>query len=262
MRRAIITLTTDFGLSDHFVGAMKGVILGIAPNAQIVDITHAIRPFQITEGAFAMAEACRFFPKKTVHVVVIDPGVGTARRPILAEAGGQYFVAPDNGVLSLVYARQKHRVRAVTAARYVLEPVSQTFHGRDVFAPVAAHLARGVPPTRFGKRIEDYCRLGFGQPVRTGKRFWQGAILKVDHFGNLITNFHITEFPLLETRPFQFNVGQAAMGELARTFAGGAAGEPALIVGSSGYLEVAINQGSAAERLGVAAGAPVDLTIW
>lgn len=257
----IVTLTTDFGLSDHFVGVMKGVILGIAPRAEVVDITHGIGAFQISEGAFVVAEAYRYFPKKTVHVIVVDPGVGTARRPILAEVAGQYFVAPDNGVLSLVYAREKHKVREITAEKYFLKPVSRTFHGRDIFAPVGAHLAKGVPPARFGKRIPDYCRSQFAEPVRTGKRFWQGAILKIDHFGNLITNFHIAQFPVLETRPFQLSVGQAAITELKRTFAE-AGREPGLVVGSSGYLEVVINQDSAARRLSVGVGAPVDLTVW
>jgi S-adenosylmethionine hydrolase len=258
----ILTLTTDFGLTDHFAGVMKGVILSIAPRATIVDITHGIPPFAIRESAFAVAEAYRWFPKKTVHVVVVDPGVGTPRRPIVAEAAGQYFVAPDNGVLSLVYAREKHKVRAITAEKYFLKPVSRTFHGRDIFAPVAAHLAKGVAAAAFGKTIDDYCRSSYAEPVRTGKRTWQGAVLKIDHFGNLITNIHIAEFPVLQTRPFQLNVGQAALTALAGTFGDAAAGEPALIVGSSGYLEVAVNQDSAARRLNVAAGAPVDLTLW
>ncbi len=262
MPRSIITLTTDFGLSDHFVGTMKGVILARHPAATLVDITHEIRPYAISEGAFAIAEAYRYFPKKTVHVIVVDPGVGTARRPILAEAAGQYFIAPDNGVLSMVYAREKHRVRAITSVRHFLKPVSQTFHGRDVFAPTAALLGRGTPPARFGKLIQDYCRQRFAEPVRTGKRFWHGAVLKVDHFGNLITNFHVDAFPQVRTRPFQLSCGQAAIGALAGTFAEGAPGEPVLVVGSSGYLEIAMNQGAAAKALGCETGSPVDLTIW
>ncbi len=260
--RRVVTLTTDFGLADHFAGTMKGVILKIAPRAEVVDITHGITPFQIAEGAFAIAEAYRYFPRGTVHVIVVDPGVGTSRRAIVAEAAGQLFVAPDNGVLSLVYARERHKVRVATAEKYFLKPVSATFHGRDVFAPVAAHLATGLAPARFGKLIADYVRSAFASPVRTGKRFWQGAVLKSDHFGNLILNFHISEFPDVGTRPFQLNLGQAAITHLSRTFAEARAGEPALIVGSSGYLEVVVNQDSAARRLGVAPGAPVDLTVW
>lgn len=262
MPRSIITLTTDFGLSDHFVGVMKGVILGICPGAQLVDITHQINPYEIKEAAFTLSETYRWFPKKTVHVVVIDPGVGTSRRPILLEAAGQFFVAPDNGVLSMIYSREKHKVRAVTAERLFRKPVSDTFHGRDVFAPVAGHLAKGAPVARFGKIVTDYCRLEFEKPVRTGKRIWNGTILKIDRFGNLITNFHISEFPVVRTRPFSMTAGQQAITKLARTFGEQNFGELFLVVGSSGYLEVATNQASAAKMTGSAVGAPIELTIY
>jgi len=262
MPRSIITLTTDFGTSDHFVGVMKGVILGLHPDAQVVDITHQIDPYAISEGGFVVAEAYRWFPKKTVHVVVVDPGVGTLRRPILAEAAGQYFLAPDNGVLSMIYAREKHKVRAVTAEKFFLQPVSDTFHGRDVFAPAAAYLAKGTPAARFGKIIGDYCRLEFYKPVRTGKRVWKGTVLKIDRFGNLITNFHIAEFPVVRTRPFSLTAGQREITELARTFGEQNFGELFLVVGSSGYLEAAANQASAAKMTGAAVGAPVELTIY
>ena len=148
MRKPILTLTTDFGLSDHYVGTMKGVILTICPQAQIVDISHDVTPFEIGGGAYAIAQAYRYFPRKTVHVVVVDPGVGTSRRPILMEAAGQYFVAPDNGALAAVYGREAHKIRLISNEKYFLKPVSRTFHGRDIFAPVAAHLASGVAPSR------------------------------------------------------------------------------------------------------------------
>jgi len=262
MARPIVTLTTDFGLSDHFTGTMKGVILRICPTAEIVDITHQVSDFEITEAAFVISEAYCYFPKKTVHVVVIDPGVGTARRPIIAEAAGQYFVAPDNGVLSMIYAREKHKVRAVTSDKHFLKPISRTFHGRDIFAPTAAHLAKGARPASFGRLIQDYCRLRFAEPQRIGKRVWQGTVLKTDHFGNLITNLHIAEFPSLADRPFQLHCGTATIDHLNATFAEGAPGEPLVVVGSSGYLEVVANQSSAAKILGCATGSPVDLTIW
>jgi len=262
MRHPIITLTTDFGLSDHFVGAMKGVIFGICPGAEIVDICHEITPFEIPEGGFVAAETYRHFPPKTIHVVVVDPGVGTARRPILAEAARQYFVAPDNGVLSMILSREKHKVRALTAERYFLKDVSRTFHGRDVFAPVAAHLAKGVPASRFGKPINDYLRSTFGQPTRTGKRIWTGNILKIDRFGNLITNLHIDEFPGIRQRPFELMVGPYRIFQFVTTFAEGNFGELLVIAGSSGFLEVAVNQGSAAKTIGCATGAQVDLTIY
>jgi S-adenosyl-L-methionine hydrolase (adenosine-forming) len=262
MLRPIITLTTDFGLSDHFVGTMKGVILGIAPTAQIVDISHGIQPFEIADGAFTIAQAYRYFPKKTIHVIVVDPGVGSARRPLLAEMAGQYFIAPDNGVLSMVFAREKPKVRHISNERYFLHPLSRTFHGRDVFSPVAAHLAAGVTPAQFGKRIEDYLRASFHKPIQTGKHVWTGAILKVDHFGNLATNLHIDDFPSVRTHAFAMNAGLQVITRLALTFSECAPGELFVIVGSSGYLEVAASEGSAAKTLGCGPGSPVELTIY
>ena len=258
MAKAIVTLTTDFGLSDHYAGTMKGVILGICPQAQIVDISHEVAPFGIAEGAYLIAQAYRYFPKKTVHVVVVDPGVGSARRAIVAEAAGQLFVAPDNGVLAMIYAREKHKVRVITNARYSLKPVSQTFHGRDVFGPVGAHLARGVSAARMGKPIADYLRPDFASPVRVGERSWSGSILKVDRFGNLVTNFAAREFSPILKEGFSLTVGARRVHALARNYAG----EPGglfVIAGSAGYLEISINRGSAAEVTGCAAGAPVEL---
>jgi S-adenosyl-L-methionine hydrolase (adenosine-forming) len=263
MLRPILTLTTDFGLSDHFVGVMKGVILGIAPGARLIDITHEIRPFEITEGAFTIYQAWRWFPKRTIHVVVVDPGVGTARRPILVEAAGHFFIGPDNGVLSMVYGKEpKHKVREISAAKYFLEPVSRTFHGRDIFAPVAAHLAAGVRPAAFGKLIDDYLKLSLDTPDRTSKRAWTGSILKIDRFGNLITNLQIDGFPDVRSRPFELHVGARKLSRLALNYADSEDVEPFVIVGSSGYLEVACNQASAARVLGCGTGAPVELTVW
>jgi S-adenosylmethionine hydrolase len=262
MPRPVITLTTDFGLSDHFTGAMKGVILSICPDAQIVDISHQITPFEIAEGAFLIAQAYRYFRKGTVHVVVVDPGVGTSRRPILLDAAGQYFVAPDNGVLTMVYLDlQKQKVRAITNHKYFLESVSRTFHGRDIFAPVAAHLAAGVSPARFGKPVEDYMRLSFEKPLRTARRGWTGAILKVDRFGNLITNFRFRDFAQIEKQPFEMQVGLQTVRRLAQNYAECGPGEVFLIAGSSGYLEVSSSQASAAKILGCGVGAPVELQL-
>ena len=262
MRKPILTLTTDFGLSDHYVGAMKGVILGICPEAQIVDITHEVSPYEISEGAYLIAQAWPCFPKKTVHVVVVDPGVGTARRPILLEAAGQYFIAPDNGVLSMIYGSEKSKVRLISNERYFRHPVSRTFHGRDIFSPVAAHVAAGVPAARIGKLIEDYLRPAFQKPQRTGKRTWTGRILKIDRFGNIITNFHSGDLPDLEQRRFSMNLGPRQIEVLVRSYGEAGTGEVFLIVGSSGYLEVSMNQGSAAKVIGCEAGAPAELLIW
>ena len=261
MRRPVITLTTDFGLSDHFVGAMKGVIVGICPAAEIVDISHEIGAFGIAEGAFLVAQSWRYFPRGTVHVVVIDPGVGTSRRPILVQAAGHCFVAPDNGVLSMMYAQEKHKVRWVTAEKYFLQPVSQTFHGRDIFSPVGAHLARGVPPAKMGRLITDYMRLNFEKPVRTARRGWTGTILKIDGFGNLITNFPAADFPDLAKYPFEMSVGLETVRRMANNYAECGPGELFVIVGSSGYLEVSSSQASAAKMLGCAVGAPVELRL-
>jgi len=262
MLNPLITFTTDFGTCDHFVATMKAVVLGIAPKARIVDITHEVTPFEVVEGAYTLAQAYSYFPKKTIHVVVVDPGVGSTRRPILAEMAGQFFVAPDNGVLSMVFAREKAKVRHITTEKFMLRPVSRTFHGRDVFSPVAAHLAMGVPPAKFGKLIEDHLRLSLDKPNRTGKRTWTGTVLKVDRFGNLITNLHIDEFSQITARPFDLNIGLDKINRLALTFTECDPGEAFVIVGSSGYIEVAINQGSAAKALGCGAGSPVELALY
>lgn len=261
MTRPIITLTTDFGLSDHFVGVMKGVILGIQPAAELIDISHGVEPYAIADGAFTIAQAYRYFPKKTIHVVVVDPGVGSARRPLLAEMAGQFFVAPDNGVLSMIFAREQPKVRHIANESYFLRPLSRTFHGRDVFSPVAAQLASGVAPAKFGKRIEDYLRATFDQPTHTSTNTWTGIILKADRFGNLITSFHIDQFPNIRTQAFSLKAGPRTITRLALTFSDCAPGHLFAIVGSSGYLELAVNQGSAAKWLGCGAGSPVDLTI-
>lgn len=262
MPRPIVTLTTDFGLDDHFVGVMKGVILGICPQAQIVDISHAVAPFDIRDGAFTIAQAYRWFPPRTVHVVVVDPGVGTSRRPLYAEAGGQRFVAPDNGVLGMILDREKHKVRAITAARFLPKDASATFHGRDIFAPVAAHLAKGLPPARAGKLIDDALMLANLAPLRTGKRTWQGRIQKIDRFGNLITNFHRDEFPDLAQRNCALAIGPHHVAVLATHYQQTSPGELFLIFGSGGYVEVSVAEGSAARVIGCEVGAPAELEIW
>ncbi len=262
MLRPIVTLTTDFGTSDHFVAVMKGVILGIQPLAQIIDITHSIAPFEVGSAAFTIAQAYHYFPKKTIHVVVVDPGVGTARRPVLVEAAGQYFLGPDNGVFSMLIERESFKVRAITNSKYFLTPVSETFHGRDVFAPCAAHLAKGVAPAHFGRAISDYHRSLTTVPSRIGRRIWSGQVLRADHFGNLITSFSVEEFPELRLRPFELAIGTRRVAQLANTFADALPGEPCLVAGSAGYYEVVVNQDSAARVLGCGTGSPAELVIY
>jgi S-adenosylmethionine hydrolase len=261
MRKPIVTLTTDFGTRDHFVGVMKGVILSICPEAAIVDISHEVEPFGIAQGAFLIAQAYRYFPAETAHVIVVDPGVGSARRPILVEAADQFFIAPDNGVLGFVYSQSDHKVRELTCTEFFLHPVSQTFHGRDVFSPVAAHLVNGARPSSFGKTIEDALKPSFAQPERVAKQRWRGAVLHVDRFGNLITNLHIDAFSEVRARPFEFAIGARKLTHLGSNYADVKPGAPFVIVGSSGYLEVAANQGSAAHILGCAAGSACELTL-
>jgi S-adenosylmethionine hydrolase len=261
MAQPILTLTTDFGAADHYVAAMKGVILGICPRARTVDISHQVKPYQIAEGAYLVAQAYRYFPTKTVHVVVVDPGVGSARRPILIEAAGQYFIGPDNGVLSMVYDREKHKARLISADRYFRQPVSRTFHGRDIFAPVAAHIAAGVPAARVGKLIHDHLKSSSWKPQRTGKRTWTGLVLHIDRFGNIVTNFEAANFPDLEMRSFALRLGPREVSVLARTYAECGSGELFAIAGSSGYLEVSVNQASAAKAVGCEPGAPAELVI-
>lgn len=258
----IITLTTDFGATDYFTGAMKGVILGIAPRARIVDITHQITPFMVNEGAFVIAEAARWFPKGTIHVVVVDPGVGTTRRPILVEAAGQRFIGPDNGVFTMIYAAGPHKVREVTSSKVMLKNVSRTFHGRDVFAPAAAHLAAGAPPAGFGKLLRDYIRSETIRPAAVKHNRWSGVVLKVDHFGNLVTNFDMRNFAELRTHAFEILAGRQIVRRLALTYAESGAGEVVAIEGSSGFLEISANQESAAARLGCGVGSPVELEIF
>ncbi len=261
----IVTFTTDFGLTDVFVGIMHGVVLNIHSEITLVDICHSISSYDILDGAWTIAQAYRFFPPRTVHVVVVDPGVGSARRPIIAETGEHIFVAPDNGVLSMVGAREeKFSVRHVTADRYFLQPVSQTFHGRDIFAAVAGWLSKGVAPAEFGPEITDFVRFPLPGVERLGDNSLRGVVTKVDKFGNLITNIGEPEAPALfgpSAPPFNLLVGGQTVTHLAHSYAEGGEGEVFAIAGSSGYLEIAARQASAAKRLAAGVGTPVGLIL-
>jgi S-adenosyl-L-methionine hydrolase (adenosine-forming) len=262
---AIITLTTDFGLNDHFVGAMKGVLLETAPDAQIVDISHAVQPFDILDGALTISQAYTYFPAGTVHMVVVDPGVGTARRPIILTGDRHLFVAPDNGVLSLIYDREERiSVRHVTADHYFLQPQSNTFHGRDIFSPVAAYLAKGVDPERFGEEITDFVRFGFPRPKPVDQRTLRGVVLKVDRFGNLITNITPTDVPWLfeSSRPaFKIAIGKGQVARMCSNYSEGGPGEAFGILGSMGFLEIATNRGSAQQLLSAGKGSEVSVVM-
>jgi S-adenosyl-L-methionine hydrolase (adenosine-forming) len=263
--RPLITLTTDFGLSDHFVGTLKGVILNIAPDAEIVDISHSVQAFDVLDGALTIAQSYSYFPSGTVHLVVVDPGVGTARRPILVTSERHHFVAPDNGVLSLVYGREERlHIRHVTAEHYYLQPVSNTFHARDIFAPVAAWLAKGVDPEKFGEEISDFVRFNAPKPKSANGNTLRGVVLKVDRFGNLITNITPQDAPMLfasDPAPFKILVGKHEITEIHSSYSGGTLGSVFGILGSMGYLEIASNRGSAAKIVGTGKGSEVTVSL-
>jgi S-adenosyl-L-methionine hydrolase (adenosine-forming) len=257
----IITLTTDFGTSDHLVGAMKGVILGINPNAHIVDIQHHVAPFDVLDGALTIGAAYPYFPLRTIHIVIVDPGVGTARRPLLVSADNQYFIAPDNGVLSMVYDRDPNAVvRHVTASHNFLEPVSPTFHGRDVFAPVAAYLSKAWATESFGDEIKEFARFALPKPKTAGDSV-KAVVLRVDIFGNLMTNLRAEDLPeaTVAAGTIQLQIGTKKVQRFVATFGEGNNGEPVALIGSSGYVEIAVNKGSAAKALGASRGAEIIL---
>ena len=258
----IVTFTTDFGLNDPFVGIMHGVVLNIHPEAIIVDVCHAVTSYDVFDGAWTIAQSYSFFPPRTVHVVVVDPGVGSERRPIIVETDEYIFVAPDNGVLSLVGAREeKFVVRHVTAERYFLHPVSQTFHGRDVFAPVAGWLSNGVAPEEFGPEISDYVRLPLRPVEHLDENRMRGEVVKVDNFGNLITNIGEIDAPALfqaEEPAVSILIAGQTITRVCNSYAEGN-DEVFAIIGSSGYLEIAARQASAAEKLGATVGTPVGV---
>ncbi len=255
MARGVITLITDFGLSDHYAGVVKGVILGIHAKAQIVDLSHQVEPYDVLGACLTLAASYAYFPPNTVHLVVVDPGVGGARRPLAVEAGSWWFVAPDNGVLELVYRQHPHRVWALRPEEFALKPISNTFHGRDIFAPAAALLAKGVRPGRHGDRIDDYQRLEIPRLQQKAPGRWSGQVLKVDRFGSLITNFPAGQLPAR----FEIHVGRIRIRTLRLSYASAPPREVFAIAGSSGYLEISVNQGSAAESTGVKAGAAVTI---
>jgi S-adenosyl-L-methionine hydrolase (adenosine-forming) len=256
--RPVITLTTDFGCNDPFVGVMKGVILKINPAAEIVDITHGVHPQDIREAAFTVGMNYRFFPDDSIHVVVVDPGVGSERRPIVVLADHHYFVGPDNGVFSHVYnsARDSFEVIHITADHYFLSSHSPTFQGRDVFAPVAAYLSRGVAMARFGERIADYRKMQLPFPVITAEGALRGEIIHIDRFGNAMTNIAKAEIERLSESPddgvkILFS-GKEVM--MRKFYSESGPNELSCLVNSSGYLELFVFKGSAASEYGISVG--------
>ena len=272
-----IVLTTDFGLADPYVGVMKGVILRINPNAALIDLTHLVQPQNVRQGAFLLGNSHRFFPHGSIHVAVVDPGVGTDRRAILLETPTSRFLAPDNGLLSCVVAKSlddppvlpgrltlppEITAYHLTNSGYWLQPLSRTFHGRDVFAPVAAHLSLNVPPGELGVPINDIVWSPIPHPSGDGNNL-SGEVVHADHFGNLVTN--IPGEALADSPKVDVQIAGRTIHGLSRTFHDGGAetgGGEALIalVGSLGYLEIAVPDGNAAAELGATPGEPVSVS--
>ena len=257
----VVTLTTDFGARDWFAGTMKGVVLGMSPRATVVDLTHEVPPGDIHAGAFALMAGCRYFPKGTVHVAVVDPGVGGSRRAIAVQTADYFYVGPDNGVLSWALAHQRIKtVRRLEEPKYFLRTMRRTFHGRDIFAPVAAHLSRGLAIQRLGSEVKDWVRLPWPQPIRS-RGMVRGEVIYIDHFGNAITN--IESAPDFSTGAIACEVaGRRKMRcALAEFYGAVPANRPVAVFGSSGFLEIAVNGGSAARKYGITPGDDVVLHI-
>jgi S-adenosyl-L-methionine hydrolase (adenosine-forming) len=254
----VITLLTDFGLDDAYVGALKGVLLGINPRARLVDLTHTVPPQDVRRAALHLEAAWRFFPLGTVHLAVVDPGVGTARHPIAVAAGGHYFVGPDNGLLGFCFDLPGARGVVLANRRYHRRLVSRTFHGRDIFAPVAAHCSRGVRLTALGPVLRSPVRLPRPAPRRRGARV-AGEVVVADRFGNLLTNLEGPELPGPVDRGV-LRIGGARVRGLAGTYAERPRGALGAVIDGSGRVEVFVREGNARRRLGIGPGAPVSWT--
>lgn len=256
----IVTLTTDFGHKDSFVGTMKGVLLGLNPNLSLVDITHGIPPQDILAGALALSAAVPYFPSGTIHIGVVDPGVGSERRSLLIEAGGAYFVGPDNGLFSLALrGREPQRIIELTNDSYHLKPTSTTFHGRDVFAPVAAHLSLGASPQKLGTSVADFSRLVWPEIIQKNNTL-RGEVVYADGFGNLITN--IQEYHLL---PFtkgtlSISIGRRKIRGLSASYTSVPEGKFVALINSWRCLEIAMRNGSAKDTGKIPIGTTVVVT--
>lgn len=257
MAAPLVTLTTDFGTRDPYVAAMKGVMYAIVPRVTITDLTHDIPPHDIMEGALSLAGALPFFPERTVHAAVLDPGVGTQRHPIIILAGGQYIVCPDNGIATCYVRRYPVQdARIIENPRFMRSEISPTFHGRDIFAPAAAHLARGVPLGEFGPKLGRLVELPIPAPRIAPGRI-EGEVIHIDRFGNLITNIAQEDLP--KAPALRIVIGTIRIENLSRTYADMPHGEPLVLIGSTGHLEIAIDNGSAHESLHVDRGQSVQI---
>jgi len=255
MKRSVIALMTDFGLLDPYVGLMHGVIAGIAPHTRIVDLTHHINAQDVHEAGEILRDSFRYFPPGTIQVIVVDPGVGSDRRILAAEVDDQIVIAPDNGLVTALFdAIPPTAVHAVVNRDMWLKSVSQTFHGRDIFAPTAAHLAAGAALNAVGPEMDDWRTLDLPQPIERDDGVI-GQVTRIDRFGNLITNIRGTQLPVLP----RITVAGRTLDGLVRSYAEVSPGEPAAIVGSTGRLEIVVNQGRAAAYFRIERG--VEVTV-
>ncbi len=261
MPEKIITLTTDFGLQDYYVGALKGVILNIAPHARLIDISHNIPPQDIMAGAWVIQNAAMLYPEGTVHLVVVDPGVGTERKPVALKINDHFFVGPDNGIFSLLTKDEKFEAVHLTNRGFWRSTPSSTFHGRDIFAPVAAYLSTGTKLSKLGEPMDDLETYRWASPI-ADKDGLQGWIIHIDKFGNLITNLSASVIDKVTgQKDLKLYVGNTILTNIVDTFGSVVEGEPAAYIGSSGMLEIAINKGNAQEMLGVKKGAQISLVL-
>ncbi len=249
---AIITLTTDFGTDDGFVGSVKGVILSINSGTSIVDISHTVNPHDILGGAFVLYQAYSYFPENTIHIAVVDPGVGSKRQAIIIETDKHLFVGPDNGIFSLVLKNERpKRIISLTNEEYFLNDISNTFHGRDIFAPVAARLTLGETVSNFGDELEKIEIADWGEPLRTDDRL-EGTVLHVDRFGNLITNISTEDIlSFSKESSIQIQVGGKTIKGLSKTYSDGKKGKPIALISSVNLLEIAYNMDSAQKNTGM-----------
>ena len=259
--RPVIALLSDFGSRDHYVGTMKGVMLGICPEATLVDITHDIAPHDVLDAALELAASYKFFPAGTIFLAVVDPGVGSGRRGIAAEIGDYRFVSPDNGVLSAVTQEvQPKKLVELTERRYARPTVSRTFEGRDRFAPAAAWLAKGIQLPALGRGLTTFQKLDIPQPAVTDDEM-RGVVLRIDRFGNLVTNIDRKSFEKFSRDgSVHISAGGATVGHLVATYSDIGSGEVCALFGSTDHLELAANAGSAADALGLTKGAPIVIS--
>ncbi len=254
----IVTLTTDFGCRDHYVSAMKAVMLSINPGAQLVDVSHSIPAGDIMSGSWVLSNAAFLFPPGTVHLGVVDPGVGSTRKGIVAKVNDQIFVGPDNGLFSLAFAKRDVKGYYIENPDYTREHISNTFHGRDIFSPVAAYASKGIKPEQFGPQAGKLETYKLPMPI-VDQQGIEGTIIHIDAYGNLITNISRSDLSGILNKPVKIFTGNTILDKVVSTFSDVPEGEPAALIGSSDMLEIAVNQGNAEELLNARKGDPVSI---